>query len=169
MNKKELILACSIVLALVGSILGFGFQKYYAYSQGENVLLNKTYIEEDFYSIYLGHKYVFDRQPALRLFASIFILGGFLLYILKGEEILCLMKPPILKMALEGGVVIRTGKPHPRYPQLLVEKINHDGNIKIKGLRGFRDAYIPFLKGLTKRQSREFEAELKQLEGKKKA
>ncbi|MDD5583863.1 MAG: hypothetical protein PHV55_02245 [Candidatus Omnitrophica bacterium] len=167
-HRRQLVIAWCIVLLTIGIIVTFGFQKYYVFSQGGTTVLHKEYTEEGFYSLNLGDRYIFDRQPVLRISISVLILGGFLFYSLKSKKMRKHTKHHIKKIVLADGLTIEVERPYPGHPELMVEKIDEEGNIKIKGLRGFRDAQTPFVKGLTRKQKERFQKELARLEEERK-
>ena len=60
-------------------------------------------------------------------------------------------------------------KPYPRYPNLLIEKTNEKGDVKIKGLRGWHDPRYPMLRALTQKEKKDFKDLIREIAEKRKS
>jgi len=73
-------------------------------------------------------------------------------------------KEGIVKEIDLGDYKLVVGEPHPRYrPKLIVERIDKNGNVKFKGLRGLRNPRYPMLVQLNEEERAEFDKDMEDL------
>ncbi|MBU2103066.1 MAG: hypothetical protein ABH865_08435 [Candidatus Omnitrophota bacterium] len=164
MKTKSLIIIGLTGIAAIVVILASGFERYHVYSEGGSTVLKKEYEQENLHLIYLEHRQVFEKEPLARLLVSLVIVGALLLYVVSDEEFVRYLRSGMKQYTPHSGLTLRVGHAHPTYPHLIITKIAYDGTIRVKGLHGFRDAQLPFVKGLTRRQRKEFQKILARLE-----